>query len=255
MNTGYGQAIFQASIFAGLLAIGTTAVSQEKREFWIGPDEACDYTTIQQALEQGAGSQPHDELRLSLQYRHSGMARLAAGLDIRGGFSACKAAASGTHTALHAPARQSLFVIEPATDGASSIFTDLRLVGDNFGPRQGGVIHMERGRSSLVLDNVLIQNGSASEGGALFMAGGSNHLELRNTQLAANEAVLGGGIYCNKGSTVALQSGRIEDNTAQFAGGGVFARPGCRVIADPDRIARIVVGNRVQDQEIAGLDH
>jgi hypothetical protein len=255
MNIGYRQEIFRASLFAGLLAVGTTAVSEEKREFWIGPDQACDYTSIQQALAEGAGSQAHDELRLSLQYRHSGMARLPTGLDIRGGFSACKGAASGTHTALYAPARQSLFVIEPAEEGTSSVFTDLRLVGDNFGPKQGGVIHMERGASILILDNVVIQNGSANEGGALFMAGGANHLELRNTQLAANEAVLGGGIYCKGGSTVALQSGRIEDNTAQLAGGGVLARAGCRVVADPDRIARIVVGNRVQEQEIAGLDY
>lgn len=253
MNIGYGQEIFRASMLTALLAIGTDAVSQEKREFWIGPDEACDYMTIQQALDHGAGSEPHDELRLSLQYGHSGATRLPAGLDIRGGFSACKSASSGTHTALHAPARQSLFVIEPAEDGASSVFTDLRLVGDNFGPRQGGVIHMERGASSLLLDNVLIQNGSANEGGAVFMAGGANRLELRNTQLAANEADLGGGIFCNEGSTLSLQSGRIENNSAQFAGGGVFARPGCKVIADPDRIARIVVGNRVERQEIAGL--
>ena len=253
MRTNCAQAILQAGLFAGIIATGTPAAAQDQRVFWIGPGEKCDHATIQQALAEGAGKQPRDELRLSLDYQQSGMVRLPVGLNVRGGFSACKGDPSGTYTALHAPARQPLFVIEPGEAGASSIFSDLRLFGDNFGPGKGGVIRMERGSSSLVLDNVVIRNGSANEGGAIYMTGGANRLELRSTRLATNEAVMGGAIYCSKGSTVLLYSGRIEDNTAKSAGGGLFAQPGCEVIADPALLARIVVGNRVQDQEIAGL--
>ncbi len=253
MRTNSGQETLKAGLLAILLATGTTAAAQDQRLFWIGPDAGCDHATIQQALADGAGELASDELRLSIDYQQSGTVVLPVGLHVRGGFSACKGEASGTYTALYAPAMQPLFVIEPGEAGASSILSNLRLFGDHFGPRKGGVIRMERGSSSLVLDNVVIRNGSANEGGAIYMAGGANRLELRNTQLATNEAVMGGGIYCSEGSTVLLHSGRIEDNTARFAGGGLFAQPGCDVVADPARLARIVVGNRVQDQEIAGL--
>lgn len=253
MKSNYRKKITLASILAGSLAVCATALPQEPRAFWVGPEEACDYTTIQQALDAGAGHRPRDELRLSRQIHHSGMAKLPAGLHVRGGFESCRGKPSGTYTALYAPATQPLFVIESGAAETSSTLADLRLFGDNFGPRQGGVIRMERGTTNLVLDNVVIRNGSANEGGAIYMAGGANRLELRDTQLTANEATMGGGIYCADGSTVELRSGRIEGNTAQFAGGGLFAQPGCELVADPARLARIVVGNRVQDQEIAGL--
>jgi hypothetical protein len=253
MKSIHLHSILQSSVLACSLIICTTAWSQQSRVFWIGPGEACDHATIQEALGSSAGQQPRDELRLSLHYRHSGTARLAAGLHVRGGFEGCKGRHSGTYTNLHAPATQPLFVLESGSENASSTFANLRLFGDNFGPRKGGVIRMERGTANLVLDNVIIRNGSANEGGAIYMAGGNNRLELRDTQLTANEASMGGGIYCADGSTVTLLSGRIEGNTAQFAGGGLFAQPGCEVVAEPARLARIVVGNRVQDQEIAGL--
>lgn len=253
MKGKYEKGILQACILAGALIVSSTALSEEALVFWIGPDELCDYATIQQALEASPGPQPRDELRLSLRYTHSGTTRLPAGLHVRGGFESCKGKSSGTYTALYAPATQPLFVIEGGIADASSVLADLRLFGDTFGPRQGGVIHMERGTSNLILDNVVIRNGSANQGGAIYMAGGNNRLELYDTQLTANEARMGGGIYCADGSTVTLRSGRIEGNSAQFAGGGLFAQPGCEVIAEPELLARIVVGNRVQDQEIAGL--
>jgi len=240
-------------LLAGAIALSTTAWAQDQRVFWIGPDAACEYATIQEALAASAGTQPYDELRLSLDYRHSKQVSLPNGLNVRGGFAGCEGRSSGTYTVLHAPAMQPLFVIAASNTGSSSTLTDLQLIGDNFGPRQGGVIRMEPGSSWLVLDNVLIRNGSAIEGGAIYMAGGGNRLEIRDSQLADNEAVAGGGIYCSEGSTVALHSGRIEENTAQAAGGGLFVQPGCELVAEPADIARIVVGNRVKEQEIAGL--
>ncbi len=250
MKTVHNITIILNGLIVSAIILSAIAVAQEQRIFWIGPDGECDHSTIQKALTAGAGERFDDELRLSLAYSHSGMIRLPAGIVVRGGFSACKGKFSGTYTALHAPAMESLFVIEPGDTSAPTEFSYLRLSGDNLGPIRGGVIRMLPGWSGLILKNVVIQHGNANQGGAIYLGAGAK-IELHDTLISANEAIRGGGIYCETGSSVLLNSGRIEDNIAQLAGGGLFAQHGCKIVADPDTLARMVAGNRVENQEVA----
>lgn len=212
----------------------------------MGPEASCDHASIQAALADGAGSAAGDEVRVSLSYSHSGMVTIGGDLTLRGGFESCRGQVTSDRSALYAPPMDPLFVLEA---GHRLELLDLRLVGDNSGPRDGGVIRMQPGRIVLVLDDVLIENGNAVRGGAIFMAGDGNRLEMNETQIAGNTAVTGGGVYCARGAELSLHSGRIEGNSATLAGGGIYVEAGCNLPDEPNRLSRVVADNHVTSDQ------
>src|SRR5690606_24134808 len=83
---------------------------------------------------------------------------------------------------------------------------------------------------TLRLDNVTVENGAlpdgwdwANMGGAIFVSFGAQ-LEVATSRIIGNRGGSGGGIASDQRTSVSLQRTLVQENDADFWGGGVFAQ-------------------------------
>ncbi|MCB8947301.1 MAG: hypothetical protein H6653_04715 [Ardenticatenaceae bacterium] len=121
-----------------------------------------------------------------------------------------------------------------ATGGGSLILNSTVITGNNATSNGGGIAFTN---GSLTLNNSqIISNTAGSSGGGIFSNNGA--IALTNSQVLTNTAVgNGGGIAVNlAGASLIMNSGQIQDNTANttsgFPGGGIYVAQGSATIHD-----------------------
>ncbi|MEM9530018.1 MAG: choice-of-anchor Q domain-containing protein [Pseudomonadota bacterium] len=115
----------------------------------------------------------------------------------------------------------------------SFTMTGIRVTGADFAG-QGAGIDIQNPFLDVVLDNVRIDNNSASVvGGGIFVESQSN-LTLTNSEILGNTAGSnGGGIYLDGGQTVTINNVSIANNTADNDGGGIYSQASTVLIGAP----------------------
>ncbi|MHA2276346.1 MAG: T9SS type A sorting domain-containing protein, partial [Candidatus Kariarchaeaceae archaeon] len=116
-------------------------------------------------------------------------------------------------------------------------------ISSNASNQDGGGIYLKNNVHANLIDVTIEGNTSVSFGGGLYSAssctlnlenvmivlnkcdsdgGGSCEVTLFQDTLISNIAGSGGGIYCEKNSSLTVSSCLIEDNVAEFFGGGIY---------------------------------
>ncbi len=257
-----------AWLFALSLMAPHTAVAQVLQPpvvHWVGPEAQCDYLTIQEALDDIFDCTPfvcqpaENQLKLSRNYVHSGQIQLGNSVSIVGGQGGgCQSALFGPRAVLgNAPENESLVVIEPGEKTLQVRLTSLVLEGPggtaptDSGPL-GGLLRLASGDATVTLENSVLRDGQALLGGGVYLAGDGNQLILESSFVQTSHAFAGGGIHCTRGGVIDFRSGRIEQNTAERSGGGLFLENGCLLRGTTagsllGEVNRSIQGNRLTD--------
>ncbi len=193
--------------YAALLAVAFFAASANAAVFKVGADAACDFASIQAAVDAAAAAPGHDIVRIA---RNPGYVNQQIGvsvalnqeLTIEGGYATCASEFDGGHTVVAGTGGQS---------GSRAVF-DVYL-------NPGARVHMH---------HLHIRKGHAVHGGGIRVSnapsGGASGLDVSDSVIIENTAVYGGGIHAHGGQELALTIGpnvMIARNTAEEDGGGV----------------------------------
>ncbi len=187
--------------------------------FLVGADGACDYATLQAAIDAAASHPGEDAIRVASNTSYTQQALTIGGQDltITGGYASCTAALP-----IDALPTAGITVLDGAGGAAQPV---LRISG-------GGVRDLR---------NLAVRNGDPSGdtcgGGIQFF--GSGDLILRNISASNNRAACGGGIYfAGNGSPAILTletSTVVLNNTARDSGGGIYLGGSARLFMLRDR--------------------
>ena len=191
--------------------------------YLVGNDGACDFTTIQAAINAAAAHSGPDVIHVAMNATYTAQAlTIGSGdLEIDGGFADCAS-----------PTATSRTTISGAGGGNSSV---LRITGSG-------------GR---VLRHLAITGGDApsdGNGGGIDF-NGTGEVNLGDVIVSGNYAGYGGGIHVAGGvALLTLEADVVVvNNTAQFSGGGIRLEGATRLVMLADGIA--VTGN-----EAIGID-
>ncbi len=198
--------------------------------FLVGSDAACDYPTIQQAVNAAASVPGPDAIHVARNQIYTAQA-IKIGtqdLEIVGGFAHCTA---------------------PVADGVTTI--------SGAGGAADSVIEI-RGGGVRVLRNLGItggDEGSNDHGGGIDFLG-SGALELVNVAVIGNSAGLGGGIsFMHEGSgtaTLELKAQTVVfNNTAAHHGGGIYAKGGVQIFMVEEQTT--IAGNHAPNGRGGGV--
>ncbi len=203
---------------------------------WVGSDAACDYATIDDALDNLVeecdpifgcpigGGRP--EVRVALNYStlQSQPALLDTSVVIAGGYESCEGPFSVfLKTRLDTIA--TAFVVDGAA--ASPIDVELRnlfVVGRQTPVANGGGLMTVRGSSNLSLLRMRLSEGAASQGGAVAITetGGQVGVTMTDTRIDTSFATNGAGVAISGSARLTLRNTRIDHNEAGEFGGGIY---------------------------------
>ena len=116
------------------------------------------------------------------------------------------------------------------TGGGGTMLTRVDL-SENVSTWRGGALYIQEG-DLRVTDTSIERNSAATRGGGIYFAASDpgDVVELRNTRVQDNTSDLeGGGVYCN-GGWMRFFDSVIANNTTTGDGGGIFSRL-CRPVA------------------------
>jgi hypothetical protein len=184
----------------------------------VGNDVTCTHASLQLAIDAASGAGPH-QIKLKTD-TYTAQAINLAGKDITltGGFATCGA---------------------PTPTGVSTL--------SGLGGVAASVIGITGAGNDVILENLSIIRGDevvAGSGGGIDFRG-NGFLTLRQTVVAQNYAGYGGGIYVSTNDTAELRieaGSVIQNNTAQFSGGGIRLAGQVRMTMIDDRT--IIQGNQ-----------
>lgn len=194
--------------YAVLPAIALFAASANAAVVTVGGDAACDFRTIQAAVDAAAAAPGPDIVRIARSASHANQkigvsVALNQELTIEGGYATCASAFDGEHTVVAGTGGQ---------PGSHAVF-DIYL---NPGARVN-------------LHHLHIRKGRAVDGGGIRVSnapsGGASELNVSETYILENVADNGGGIHAWGGQELKLDIGpnvTIGGNTAIDSGGGIF---------------------------------
>lgn len=221
--------VFLTAFLMGFAAPALGQIIIPPTVVWVGPEDECDFTSIQEWLDQPpcpfcppplGGLQ----LRLSDNYQHSGNFEINSSVSIIGGFPACgEPSVLGNRKFLSSTALGPLITLHgPINNPIRVTLGGLDLVGSNSTSPLGGVLKLEGG-VNLELQNTHVRAGRAIQGGGVAITGDNNRLtitfdsEIRNNHVVQD----GGGIWCEDGGVIDFQEGSISANSANTRGGGI----------------------------------
>ncbi len=227
-----------------------------------GPLQACDYESIQVAIADNFGVEcdpifgcpiipGRRVVRLSDNYFNVGPIGINQSFDIVGGFERC--GSNGNQPATlktlgNAGTGNSLLVVNTGSNDVDNVLKNLRLVGVNPGPLEGGVVHM-LGNATLTLDNSAVDFGRAEVGGGIRLEGNGNKLILKGAVVENSTAKFGGGISCSDSGVIDFQSGQVRNNIAELQGGGLHLDSGCELIGKTPNVDRFIIDNSIHDMQ------
>jgi len=199
------------------------------RNFKVGSDGACDYTSIQDAVNAAAAAGvPPNYISIADNATYSGQAITIGNqtLYITGGLSDCSHTTPSAKTKISGRSGQSVFNIS----GASNVtLTDLEITGGSPANEGGGIYFGGSGSLNLV-DTWVHNNVAGNSGGGIAMEpSGASVLALRDSTVSANQAtnIFGGGISIDGPTTFYSDSGTyIALNSAGLGGGGIAITAG-----------------------------
>ncbi|MCC7361233.1 MAG: hypothetical protein IT317_17235 [Anaerolineales bacterium] len=111
--------------------------------------------------------------------------------------------------------------------GDLDLRTDMTILGhglnytDIIGNEQDRVFHVSNG-ATVLMQNLIVSNGSALRGGGILVSGSGSDLILNNVALDSNEATDGGGLAVDNSAAAEVHQSTILFNIVTNAGGGVF---------------------------------
>lgn len=211
--------------------------------FLVGGDGACDYNTIQAAINGGASNPGPDSIHIANNAAYSQQALTIGTQDliIEGGYASC---GSATPTVANALVNGAGGAAAPVMRISGSGVRDLRNLtianGDSTGTNYGGGIQFS-GSGDLILRNVAVSNNTSTNGGGIFFngSGGPAILTLETNTVVLNNTAQssGGGVYINGNARLFMLRDRttVQGNTAVNGnGGGIFVEgPALADIASP----------------------
>lgn len=225
-----------------LLFAAAAARAQSPVTFLVGADEACDYATIQQAVDAAATIPGPDFIHVARNGVYGAQAIKIGGqdLEIIGGFDTCADATAEGGTTLSGAGGAADSVVQIRGGGLRRLRNLVITDGDEANDSYGGGIDYQ-GTGAVELVNVAVIGNRAGYGGGISVdnSGGRAILELKaptvvNGNTAAND---GGGIHLRGSSDLYM----IEDQTMvggnhapNGQGGGIFVQgPAIARIASP----------------------
>lgn len=251
-----------------LLILAISALSSiSKATIWVGGDAACDYTSIQPALDELV-SGTDDQLYIA--NNNSGNGVYTENLNIinnrpdqiriRGGYDACEGSPTESPTEINGGGLAPVMNISGDDTPSNIDLRNLRLTDGTYDNNfWAGGLNIDDKHLQISLNDMSITNNQGYYGGGIYSKGGEGdgiglRMRLYRTLVTNNIAEYGGGMYClgKQVNTIWDKSG-VSYNSAisgsQFAGhgGGLFIENGCTVFMSSGNNETIslegVVGN------------
>ncbi len=248
--------IFRSNSLVSVLMALVALVAQQNvyaATYLVGGDGACDYNTIQAAINGAASSPGADSIHIANNAAYSQQALIIGTQDliVEGGYASCGSATpTVANTVVDGAGGAALPVLRISGSG----FRDLRNLtirgGDSTTPNYGGGIQFN-GSGDLTLRNVAVTNNSSTYGGGIYFYGNGGPAVLTletNTVILNNTAQKsGGGIYINGSARLFMLRDRttVQGNTALTGdGGGIFVGgPALADIASPGYVNLAALDN------------
>lgn len=214
-------------LVACLLAFGASAATADAAVIRVGrgDDPACQFTSLQAAVDHARALPGPHEIRLSeSQYYDVAVRMFNVQADLRGGFLNCSSDLQGGYAVLHGNGTDSVLKVEHAADYTQQ-FERLLIRGGGNDTVSGGGLYVG-GPFLLRLRQVYVEGNRARFGGGIMVGYASRVELLDGTQLRFNTALQGGGLALQNRSSVYLRGAdvAISSNQATYSGGGVHVR-------------------------------
>ncbi len=190
--------------------------------FTVGADTACQYSSIQTAIDDFAQS-PFGNIEIRIANNKTYIENIVIDnetLSLVGGYTDCTQAAQGgnpgnNQSIIDGNNLETVIRIEGTTQRRTIMLKNLRLLhGTNVGPGGGLVSYLSD--VALSLENVDIRNNTAHYGAGIAIIAGNTDLIMRESRVLGNVADYAGGIYCS-GSASSVNVGNHSGIIANFA--------------------------------------
>lgn len=245
---------------AALMSIHSSPAIAGGETFWVGADAQCDFQQLDDAV---AVAQIGDSVRVTANYVHDGeQINVIRGMTIEGGYAACESVEVVGRTRLASAFSWLMQVAIGGAAGDTVVLANLEMSGALPSAGTGGVLSVSgRGPDDDPLDvkirNSSLSDGVAEFGGGLYVAGPKIEVALTEVTISNNQAVdaggdggFGGGIFCEDEAALSFSRVSIENNEAEFGGGGI-ALDKCALgtVFARDVKENLIEGNRVVDSQ------
>ena len=207
--------------------------------------DACDYATVQQAVDAATANGPGLETILIANTGSYTDVVVTVGdksLIIEGGFDTCQFANPAAPADLSGDGSSPVIAIEPASLSTQVTLHGLKIHGGGdgsaFGSYGGGV--NVSGNTYVMIEDTTIQNNNASLGGGICIASSAPYPTVQlnpGVQIIGNHAAVGGGgVYLAGGSLgIAADRVNIDNNSAGQEGGGILSYQGLIYVGNPQQ--------------------
>jgi predicted outer membrane repeat protein len=201
--------------------------------YLVGGDGACDYSTVQAAINGAASNPGPDSIHIANNAGYSQQALSIGSQDliIEGGYASCASAAPTGITTIDGAGGSAAPVFRISGSGVRD-FSNLTIRGgDSSGADYGGGIQFS-GSGDLILRNVGVTNNTSSYGGGIYFSasGGPAILTIETNTVVLNNTAQnsGGGIYITGNARLFMLRDRttVQGNTAVNGDGGGIAIEG-----------------------------
>jgi hypothetical protein len=245
MDWNVGRATLQRIGACCVLVAGSSAASAAN--YLVGNGGACQFTTVQAAVNAAKANPGADTVRVSLgSYTAQAIVINADSVTLEGGYESCSSATPTSRTVLDGSGGSADTVVAITGTGNNVTLRHLLIRGgDEVSDGYGGGVSAHR--AQLAIEHVEISNNVAGTGGGIYLS--ETALTLRDdVRIVGNRAThAGGGIYLGAASL------RAEGNDLYIGfndagsgnGGGIAAhRSNVDIGARGDAAAPVLQGNR-----------
>lgn len=204
--------------------------------------DACDFTSIQDALDAAASNPGADTIRVATNATYTAQALKIANqsLTITGGFSSCTATepTPGARTIISGLGGAADSVVEVLTSGPGELRFENLLIrdGDEGGDRGGGGIDFQS-RGNLTLANVIVAGNRSGFGGGIYFegSGGPSTLTLGPDTVIQNNIAerSGGGVRISGDARLVMAEARstVTGNEALGLASGTGFGGGVQIVS------------------------
>jgi hypothetical protein len=222
----------------------SNAAAQDAAIFLVGTDPACDFSTVQAAINAAAAHLGPDAVHVARNATYSQQAiRIGSqDLDLVGGFDDCTQALNGTPSGTttlsgSGGAGDSVITI---TGGGRRVLSHLNITGGDDTEGGGGGVDYS-GSGAVEISDTVVGGNRAEIGGGIRAesANGSAVLELKHNVVVVNNTAdaNGGGVHISGNTTLYMvhpQSILTSNHAPTGFGGGLYVRtPAVALIGSP----------------------